>query len=216
MDVLLPQVLIQRGSGARMHCALLLRRFVEASCRMQMNRVESPSRHPQRLAAAGALLLVSGLLAACEAPKTTVAAAPPVKAASTVPVTSQPNLPREGASVNENPDLGGAIKLGMSYAQLSSSLRGEGWVPVASRECRANVVGDNHGELCRAHPELAKCGACEKMPGLNSCSGSGDCLFLFTHQSDGKSLEVGMSGDIGSWNSQGPDAMFYVSGWRTR
>ena len=181
-----------------------------------MTRIQSTSRHPQLLAVAGVLLFVSCLLPACEAPKTMSAAAPQAEAASTASATSQTDLPPESASVKENPDLGGAVKLGMSYAQLSSSLRGEGWVPVASRECRANVVGDNHGELCRAHPELAKCGACEKMPGLNSCSGSGDCLFLFTHQPDGKSLEVGMSGDIGNWNAQGPDAMFYVSGWRNR
>lgn len=180
---------------------------------------ENRNSHPQLLPAAGVLVMWL-LLIGCGAPQpasksdSREISHPQAVYSSAGPSTDAYSVEPYKRPSGENPNLEGAIKLGMVYTVLRQSMQSHGWTPIADAQCRANVIGANHQKLCGEHLELARCNVCDQLPGLTSCSGSGDCLLKFKGASDDQVLEVAMSGDIKNWNASGPDAMFYVSGWR--
>lgn len=173
--------------------------------------------HPQRLAAAGVLLALVIATTGCEQATSQAMpeAAQQVKAARVAPATALPAPPPMEVAARENPDLGGAIKEGMSYTEVRESMKAHGWAPVSDDSCPLNLVGRaDYKEFCAANADNESCGYCSDLQGLVQCSADGFCLFVFEHASDRKRLEIGMYGELENWRYNAPDTMFSVSGWR--
>ena len=179
-----------------------------------MNRSESIFQHPQRLGAAGVVLLVGIPLASCEVPQTAPEAASHVQAVPAPAAAVPPDASRMDVAAEEKPNLGGAIKEGMSYAELRKAMDVHGWKPVTGEFCLVNTVGQDYKAFCAEHPDSHTCGYCRQLPGLVRWSADGHVLLLFEHSSDRKQLEVGMYGELENWKYNAPDTMLGVSGWR--
>lgn len=187
---------------------------------------QDSNQHPQRLAAAGVLLLVCILLIACEASNVTAEANAPSTGqpmasnrheTAPVPATqmnSSPATESRDEAAKENPNLGDAIRQGMSYTELRNAMERQGWNPVSDESCMINMIGPDHKTFCATHPDSQRCEYCSQLAGLRQCSADGYCLFVFERASDRKRLEVGMQGELENWKFNAPDTMLGVSGWR--
>lgn len=117
------------------------------------------------------------------------------------------------AAQADAPDLGDAIRKGMSYGELRKSLASAGWQPVIDDACMLNMVGKDYAAHCAANPDEETCAWCRDLPGLRQCSADGFCLLWF-RDGAGRTLQVGMDGELDNWQKEGADTMFGVGGWR--
>lgn len=99
------------------------------------------------------------------------------------------------------------------YADFRNLALGLGWVPLKDSQCKVNVVGANHAELCAGTNPLANCKVCDELPELSSCSGDGNCLVRFSHPDSAEILEATGYGDVADWRTTGNDASLRVSSW---
>lgn len=181
-----------------------------------------------RLAAGTAMLVLA--LANCApagAPDSGLADGRPPAAGSAEPVlsetapvgsapedasTSAAQSPIEAVQADA-PDLGAAIRKGMSYGELSKSLASAGWQPVIDDACMLNMVGKDYAAHCADNPDEETCAWCRDVAGLRQCSADGFCLLWF-RDAAGRTLQVGMDGELDNWKRDGADTMFGVGGWR--
>lgn len=105
------------------------------------------------------------------------------------------------------------LKEGMAYADFRKLMLANGWTPVVTPECVANVVGGDYASVCKANPDQISCRICELMPELDSYSGDGYSLVRFRHAGDGEQVEVTGYGMIEDWNVSGDDSRLQVMGW---
>lgn len=110
-------------------------------------------------------------------------------------------------------DLDATLKQGMPYADARETLLAAGWQPVRDAQCRANVIGENHAELCAANPGLTGCKACDDLPELSACSSDGYCSLKFRHAADGRNLQVTTYGMIEDRHVKGPDSRLDLWAW---
>ena len=105
------------------------------------------------------------------------------------------------------------LKEGMAYADFRKLVLANGWTPVVTPECMANVVGGDYASVCKTNPDQISCQICELMPELDSYSGDGYSLVRFRHAGDGEQLEATGYGMIEDWNVSGDDSRLQVVGW---
>lgn len=105
------------------------------------------------------------------------------------------------------------LKEGMAYADFRKLVLANGWTPVVTPECVANVVGGDYASVCKASPDQISCRICELMPELDSYSGDGYSLVRFRHAGDGEQVEATGYGMIEDWNVSGDDSRLQVMGW---
>lgn len=118
-------------------------------------------RHLQRLAAAGVLLLTSGLLAGCKAQE----AATEESAASSV--------------ANAPPAVLGNLTAGLDGAAYERILAADGWLPLQDRETCLVQAHTPHGSACR------------NIPGLQGCSADeGLCRLWFARPDSAQAVEL--------------------------
>jgi uncharacterized protein YecT (DUF1311 family) len=82
---------------------------------------------------------------------------------------------------------------GMAYTTLRGQLMASGWQPRSDAQCQVNVVGDNFARLCANDPTA--CQACEQLPELSACSGTGQCTMYF-RSGEGQVITVSTYGDV--------------------
>lgn len=105
------------------------------------------------------------------------------------------------------------LKEGMAYADFRKLVLANGWTPVVTPACTANVVGGDHAAVCEANPDQIICRICELMPELDSYSGDGYSLVRFRHAGDGEQVEATGYGMIEDWNVPGDESRLQVVGW---
>ena len=178
----------------------------------------SPKSRGWLIAVAAALLMT---VAACEPRATSVSSATaPIAVDADAQAVAQPSPDADSVGADprvppaNDPDLGGAIRQGMSYGELSKAMSEHGWQPVSGDACLVNMVGADHAAKCAANPNSQSCAWCRELPALQQCSADGRCLLRFTNASSGQVLEVGMDGELDLWKHNAPETMFGVSGWR--
>lgn len=98
------------------------------------------------------------------------------------------------------------------YATFRDRALANGWTPLTSADCMANVVGANYERLCATPDAPATCATCAELPELNACSGDGYCEMQFVHAGARRILQVDTYGaiDRGARQDSGPR----VIGWR--
>lgn len=82
---------------------------------------------------------------------------------------------------------------GMAYTTLRGQLMASGWQPRRDAQCRVNVVGNDFARRCADDPTV--CQACEQLPELSACSGTGQCTMHF-RSGDGQVITVSTYGDV--------------------
>ena len=173
---------------------------------------EVSNRHPQRLAAAGVLLLSVFLLSACEGSQ----AVDPVQAqAAPSAQAKEPamgNQPSSDATGGPSVDLDAVLKKDMAYADLRKLLINGGWEPVKDPQCQVQVAGYDQ-KTCSDNQDLALCSACERMPELSAYSGDGFATSQFRDVRTGKTLKVISYGMIEDWGVSGEDSRLRVEEW---
>ena len=105
------------------------------------------------------------------------------------------------------------LKPGMAYADFRKLVLANGWTPVVTPECMANVVGGDYASVCKTNPDQISCQICGLMPELDSYSGDGYSLVRFRHAGDGEQLEVTGYGMIEDWNIPGDESRLQVMSW---
>ena len=103
----------------------------------------------------------------------------------------------------------------MAYADFRKLLVANGWTPVPTPECTANVVGGNHESVCKSMPDQITCKICELMPELDSYSGDGFALMRFKHAASGEVLEATGYGMIEDWSVAGDDSRLQLERWES-
>jgi hypothetical protein len=88
---------------------------------------------------------------------------------------------------------------GMAYADLRKTALTNGWVPLASPNCKTNVGGTAL--------------VCDQIPEVNACSGDGYCLMFFKHVNSGKRLSVTTYGPSDDWQTSGETSKLRVKHW---
>jgi hypothetical protein len=88
---------------------------------------------------------------------------------------------------------------GMAYADLRKTALTNGWVPLASPNCKTNVGG---AAL-----------VCDQIPEVNACSGDGYCLMFFKHVNSGKRFSVSTYGPSDDWQISGEASRLRVKQW---
>ena len=169
-------------------------------------------RHPYRLAGAGVLLFVT-LIMACRAPQ----------AADETQVPATTHARTQGAAMDSNSTsstdsdpafaLDAAVRKGMAYADFRKKVFDLGWKPIVDPQCKANVAGADHAELCASNADLTSCKICDELPELSSCSSDAHCLMRFRQPASGVVLEATGYGEVKYWNESGDEAGLQVSGW---
>jgi len=129
---------------------------------------------------------------------------PPEKSTHTSATSSK----QEPAPVS-SPTIPGLSK-GMAYADLRKLALKSGWAPVVDSDCKSNVMGPNHEELCKSDSSEL-CTVCDQLPEVSGCSGDGYCGMYFSN--DGKRLHVVTYGMIEDWNVTGAASRLSVDGW---
>lgn len=114
-------------------------------------------------------------------------------------------------SVGGRDPVEASLREGMAYADLRSAVLEQGWAPIVDSQCRENVLGGSHEDICRARPDGVSCQICSRLPELASCSGDGYCGMYFS-KGAGK-LHVVTYGDYGDWNVRGESSGLEVLGW---
>lgn len=107
------------------------------------------------------------------------------------------------------------VTAGMAYADFRKLLVTNGWAPVPTPECTANVVGGNHESVCKATPDQITCRICELMPELDSYSGDGFALVRFKNTASGEVLEATGYGMIEDWNVAGDNSRLQLERWES-
>lgn len=105
------------------------------------------------------------------------------------------------------------LKPGMAYADFRKLVLENGWTPVVTPECQANVVGGDHESVCKTNPDQISCRVCVLMPELDSYSGDGYSLVRFRHAGDGEQIEATSYGMIEDWNVAGDESRLQVVSW---
>ena len=95
--------------------------------------------------------------------------------------------------------LEGELTKGMAYADLRKTALVNGWVPLASPNCKDNTGG--------------RALVCTDIPEVNACSGDGYCLMFFKHQDSGTRLSVTTYGPYEDWQTPGKASRLRVKGW---
>jgi hypothetical protein len=88
---------------------------------------------------------------------------------------------------------------GMAYADLRKTALTNGWVPLASPNCKRNVGGTAL--------------VCDQIPEVNACSGDGYCLMFFNHVNSGKRFSVSTYGPSDDWQISGEASRLRVKQW---
>jgi hypothetical protein len=88
---------------------------------------------------------------------------------------------------------------GMAYADLRKTALTNGWVPLASPNCKSNVGGTAL--------------VCDQIPEVNACSSDGYCLMFFKHVDSGKRLSVTTYGPSDDWQTSGETSKLRVKHW---
>lgn len=105
------------------------------------------------------------------------------------------------------------LREGMAYADFRKLVLANGWTPVVTPGCMANVVGGDYASVCKANPDQISCRICGLMPELDSYSGDGYSLVRFRHAGDGEQVEATGYGMIEDWNIPGDDSRLQVMDW---
>lgn len=163
------------------------------------------------------LVFVTMLLAACGMGDLTEGVAPEALPRSAASASADragttPRMPAAEVAASAD-DLESRLSKNMAYADLRVIALENGWKPIVDPQCKSNVVGDNHTELCAANPGLISCQICERLPELGSCSGDGYCGMAFSK--DGRTLGITTYGMIEDWNVRGDQSRLNVLGWKT-
>jgi len=116
---------------------------------------------------------------------------------------------KKGSEPVDNSKIIGLTK-GMAYADLRKIALQSGWAPVVDPECRSNVMGSNHEELCKSDTSEL-CTVCDDLPEVSSCSGDGYCGMYFSN--NGRQLHVVTFGMIEDWKVSGTTSRLSVDGW---
>jgi hypothetical protein len=95
--------------------------------------------------------------------------------------------------------LEGQLTKDMAYGDLRKTALTNGWVPLASPNCKSNVGG---AAL-----------VCDQIPEVNACSGDGYCLMFFQHVNSGKRLSVTTYGPSDDWQISGEASKLRVKQW---
>lgn len=143
----------------------------------------------------------------------TAAVPQPTQGGSMEAEQNQRTAPDATASTTAVGDLEPALKAGMAYADFRTLVTGRGWEPVPDAQCRVNVVGANHAELCAANPELATCKACDALPELSACSADGHCVMNFRHAGARQALRAVSYGMLADHGVSGDDSRLELSSW---
>ena len=138
-----------------------------------------------------------------------VSSANPVSAAPATPVSAIA-APTSGAASSTTADAPAPLREGMAYADLRRIVLERGWRPKVDAQCKVNVVGANHVQVCAA--DAALCRVCDDLPELSSCSADGHCLMAFERDAGGQ-LSVSTYGEVKDWNASGSDAGLFVKWW---
>ncbi|RDS80706.1 hypothetical protein [Dyella psychrodurans] len=125
------------------------------------------------------------------------------RAGLAAPAASSPDVPKALLSL---------VQKGKPYATIRKQLLTNGWQPVATAMCMANVVGGNYKDLCGKHPDLGNCQLCQQMPELNVCSGDGYCNMQFRHADTPEIIRITTYGDTNGWNGANA-ASLIVTDW---
>jgi len=118
--------------------------------------------------------------------------------------------PQQRESLPVGIAMNSQISKGMSYADLRKIVVQSGWKPVVDSDCKSNVMGSNHEELCKSNAsELCK--VCDDLPEVSGCSGDGYCGMYFSNGE--QQLHVVTFGMIEDWNVSGSTSRLNVDGW---
>lgn len=158
-------------------------------------------------------LVDDAAVSAATASESTASPAESPNTAGTAMDSNQPPDANAPSASGEAPVPG--IKAGMAYADFSKLLAANGWVPVPTPECTANVVGGDHESVCKATPDQITCKICQLMPELDSYSGDGFALVRFKHASSGEVLEATGYGMIEDWNVAGDNSRLQLERWES-
>lgn len=162
------------------------------------------------------MVATAALIAACSSGKPSAsdasleAATPETEGENTAMEATRTNATTPAKTTQE---LFEGFQENQPYAEFRKLAMGNGWMPLSDAQCKVNVIGANHDELCAGDSPLATCKVCDELPELSSCSGDGNCLVRFTHPNETKILEATGYGDITDWKTTGSDAAFRVSSW---
>ena len=175
----------------------------------RMRNIPSEKSSKSQINAIVLAALISALLNACQ-PSSSERSSVPNRTRPTDSSTVTQHLPTP--EVSSSAILIARIKEGMAYADLRSIAIDEGWSPVIDQECKTNVIGGNHVELCASHPDLDDCRVCDDLSELGSCSGDGYCGMTF---SKGRSIfDVTTYGMIEDRAVSGQHSRLQVVGWK--
>lgn len=133
----------------------------------------------------------------------TVSEAPPTSATAVA-------APAGTAASSTATDAAASLHEGMAYADLRKVVLERGWRPKVDAQCKVNVVGANHAQVCAG--DAALCQVCDDLPELSSCSGDGHCLMAFERDGGGV-LSVSTYGQVKDWKVTDGDAGLFVKWW---
>jgi hypothetical protein len=111
-------------------------------------------------------------------------------AALAAPAASSPDVPKP---------LLAHLEKGRPYSAFRRQALVDGWQPVVTAMCKANVAGGDYKSLCASHPKLNSGHLCDQMPELNACSGDGYCTMQFRHAGTPQIMQVNTYGDTRDW-----------------
>lgn len=158
---------------------------------------------------------------AAKAPAEPVAAAPaaapaPTAAPTAAPEAATPAAAGDAQAASAPPASGDVfkatqaqLKKGMAYADFRKTVLAQGWQPLATAQCKQNVIGGAYERICAKNPD--RCKICTDLPELNACSGDGYCLMQFKHAGATGVLKATAYGEADRW--QDPDSGFGVTEW---
>uniref|UniRef100_A0A8J7VS63 Lipoprotein n=1 Tax=Coralloluteibacterium stylophorae TaxID=1776034 RepID=A0A8J7VS63_9GAMM len=139
----------------------------------------------------------------------TVACGPTPRAVDSATAAEEPPAPARHAVA----DIASGLRKGMAYGDFRQQVLADGWTPMASAECRTNLVGDDADALCAANPQLAGCTICDELPELQACSADARCMLRFRSADGQRVLEARAYGEFQHWDERGADAGLQVSDW---
>ncbi|RMH87410.1 hypothetical protein EBB59_13055 [Lysobacter pythonis] len=161
------------------------------------------------------LVVCTFLVAGCAGESAAVAEqSPVVEHTETTRGTVPPEKERNMDSMDSmKKQLDTLLSPGSSYMDVREELLANGWEPMATLNCKENVVGGDWKNICTALDAPAVCKVCNEMIELSAYSGDGNVLAKFRHGITGKIIEVSAYGMLEDWGVRGEDSRLQYSGW---
>ncbi|QWP78397.1 hypothetical protein J5226_08400 [Lysobacter sp. K5869] len=142
--------------------------------------------------------------------------APTAAPTAAAPEAAAPTTAGDAPAANAPPASGDVFKAteaqlekGMAYVDFRKIVLAQGWQPLATAQCKENVIGGDYQRICAKNPD--RCKICTDLPELNACSGDGYCLMQFKHAGASGVLKATAYGEADGWRER--ESGFGITEW---